>query len=60
MSETVGAKIAENCIDCHMPKRATANLRVQTSSGNIFPPLRDHYITVDRQATEEYLKRIEE
>lgn len=55
MSEQLGGKIAENCIDCHMPRRATANLRVETTQGSVFPPLRDHYIRVDQQATDEYL-----
>jgi hypothetical protein len=59
MSETVGARLSENCIDCHMPKRATANLRMETAVGNVFPPLRDHYIRVDRKATDEYLRGIE-
>jgi cytochrome c len=54
-SEELGARLAENCIDCHMPTRATANLRVETTSGNLFPPLRDHYIRVDTEATKEYL-----
>ena len=60
MSETVGPEISANCIDCHMPKRATDNLRLETASGNIFPPLRDHYISIDPQATEEYLQSIGE
>lgn len=58
MHGELGSQLAENCVDCHMPKRATANLRVETLEGNVFPPLRDHYIRVDRQATAEYLNRI--
>ncbi len=59
MNQELGSRLAENCIDCHMPKRATANLRVETVQGNVFPPLRDHYIRVDRQATDEYMRTIE-
>ena len=40
-------RLEEHCVDCHMPKRASANLRVETVAGNVFPPLRDHYIRVD-------------
>ena len=56
MSGELGPRLAKNCIDCHMPKRASANLRFETVQGNIFPPLRDHYIRVDQQATEKYLE----
>ncbi len=56
MSDELGPRLMENCIDCHMPKRASANLRFQTGQGNVFPPLRDHYIRVDQQATEKYLQ----
>ena len=56
MHENLGPKLRENCIDCHMPKRATDKLRVETSVGQIFPPLRDHHIRVDQKATENYLK----
>ena len=55
MHENLGPKLRENCIDCHMPKRATDKLRVETSVGQIFPPLRDHHIRVDQKATENYL-----
>lgn len=56
MSDKLGASIAENCIDCHMPIRASENLQVETAAGNVFPPLRDHYIRVDPLATEEFLQ----
>lgn len=55
-SEELGAKISENCIDCHMPKKAGKHLRLDTAEGSIFPPLRDHYIRVDQEATEAFLK----
>ena len=38
-----------------MPVRETDNLSFETAHGDIFAPLRDHYIRVDDQATEEYL-----
>lgn len=60
MQEELGPKLSENCIDCHMPKRATANLRVETIGGQVFPPLRDHYIRVDKEATGKYLDSIKQ
>ncbi len=55
MQETLGPKLKDNCVDCHMPKRATENLRVETMAGQVFPPLRDHLIRVDLEATKAYL-----
>ena len=54
-SATLGDRIKENCIDCHMPKRATENMELEGSAGNAFPPLRDHHIRLDLPATETYL-----
>lgn len=59
MHETLGPKLKENCVDCHMPKRATENLRVETVSGQVFPPLRDHYIRVDQQATKQFFDALQ-
>jgi len=58
MSEQLGERLSENCIDCHMPRRAT-DLRFESAEGTIFPPLPDHYIRVDQKATDEYLRRME-
>ncbi|MCC9602449.1 C cytochrome precursor [Stieleria sp. JC731] len=51
-----GIRLSENCVDCHMPRRATKKLRLQSIEGDVFPPLRDHFIRVDKQATDEFLK----
>ncbi|MFK8114534.1 MAG: multiheme c-type cytochrome [Rubripirellula sp.] len=56
MSETLGASIVDNCVDCHMPKKAGEFLRLDTSEGSIFPPLRDHYIRVDQEATKKFME----
>ncbi|WP_436716349.1 multiheme c-type cytochrome [Roseiconus lacunae] len=55
-ADRVGEGIEGNCIDCHMPRRATENMSIETASGDVFPPLRDHYIRVDDEATSEFLK----
>ena len=57
MQDELGSHLADNCIDCHMPVRATNNLQFETLHGDVFPPLRDHYIRVDQQATDEFLKK---
>lgn len=59
MSDELGSRISDNCIDCHMPRRATENLRFETVAGNVFPPLRDHFIRVDQQATREYMQSLD-
>ena len=60
MQDELGARLADNCINCHMPVRATKNLHFETLHGNVFPPLRDHYIRVDQQATDKFLKKTPE
>ena len=50
-------KFADNCIDCHMPKRPTKKLRLESVQGDVFPPLRDHLIRVDPEATKAYLAK---
>lgn len=55
-SASLGESIRENCIDCHMPKEETVNLRLETTEGNVFPPLRDHLIRIDPKATEAFLE----
>lgn len=53
-----GLDFASNCVDCHMPQRATERLQLKSVEGDVFPPLRDHMIRVDQEATEAYLKQI--
>ena len=60
MEATLKDRLADNCIDCHMPAGATNAMFMDTSQGRVFPPLRDHHIRVDRTATEIYLKSIEQ
>jgi hypothetical protein len=55
-SEDLGQPLSDNCVDCHMPRRS-GNLHADTAEGRIFPPLRDHFIRVDGQATREFLAR---
>lgn len=50
-----GVDFAENCVDCHMPRRSTEQLRLKSVEGDVFPPLRDHLIRIDREATEAFL-----
>lgn len=52
-----GVDFAANCIDCHMPRQPTEKLRLKSVEGDVFPPLRDHYIRVIPTATEQFLKQ---
>lgn len=51
-----GVDFAENCIDCHMPRRSTDRLRLKSVEGDVFPPLRDHLIRIDQEATKAHLE----
>lgn len=53
--ETSGERIKTNCIDCHMPKKDDTKLEIETEDEVIFPQVRDHYIRVDEDATQELL-----
>ncbi|WP_145391518.1 multiheme c-type cytochrome [Stieleria neptunia] len=53
-----GVDFAENCVDCHMPQRPTENLRLKSIEGDVFPPLRDHYIRVDETATMRFMSSL--
>ena len=46
MSKTMGNKIAENCIDCHMPVQSTNAIVSETAGQVIRPKMRTHWIKV--------------
>jgi hypothetical protein len=46
MSKTMGHKIAENCIDCHMPVEQTTAIDSETAGQAIRPKMRNHWIKV--------------
>ena len=46
MAKTMGHKIAENCIDCHMPVESTNAIASQTAGQVIRPKMRNHWIKV--------------
>jgi hypothetical protein len=48
MSKTMGHKIAENCIDCHMPVESTNAIASETAGQVIRPKMRNHWIKVYR------------
>jgi hypothetical protein len=57
LSTRLGDRLAENCIDCHMPKGDTEGMTLQVSSGNFTVRMVDHFIRVDQRASEVYLDR---
>ena len=52
-----GVSFADNCVDCHMPRRPTEKLRLKSIEGDVFPPLRDHLIRIDSEATQAHLAK---
>jgi hypothetical protein len=46
MSKVIGAKIANNCIDCHMPIQSTNTLVSETAGQLIRPSMRTHWIKI--------------
>jgi Cytochrome c554 and c-prime len=46
MSKTMGHKIADNCIDCHMPVESTNAIVSETAGQAIRPKMRNHWIRV--------------
>ena len=46
MAKTMGHKIAENCIDCHMPVEPTNAIASETAGQVIRPKMRNHWIKV--------------
>ncbi|MFO0975891.1 MAG: multiheme c-type cytochrome [Planctomycetaceae bacterium] len=43
---TNGARFEDHCVDCHMPAKRDAQVRMQTSEGKMEALLRDHRIAV--------------
>ena len=48
MAKSMGRKIADNCIDCHMPVEPTNAVASQTAGEAIRPKMRNHWIKVYR------------
>jgi Cytochrome c554 and c-prime len=46
LAKTVGRKIADNCIDCHMPVEPTNAIASATAGQVIRPKMRNHWIKV--------------
>lgn len=56
MSGQIGERIVDNCVDCHLPLRDTDKLRFETKDGKLFPPLRDHHVRIDEEASDLFMK----
>jgi hypothetical protein len=46
MSKTMGHKIADNCVDCHMPVESTNAVASETAGQVIRPKMRNHWIKI--------------
>ncbi len=51
-----GMQIASNCIDCHMPKEDDTDLEIETTTANIFPQIRDHFIRIEQKTSNKVLE----
>jgi cytochrome c554/c'-like protein len=49
--------IKEHCVECHMPSRRDVDDAMQTSAGELLPLLRDHYIKVWPDVTQQVMKK---
>ena len=54
----LGGAAAERCVDCHMPGRRDAQVRIETSGGNVQALLRDHRIGRWPEAAEEVRREL--
>ena len=55
MHARLGDRIKKNCIDCHLPKLEGKKMKFFTQDSVQAIELRDHYITIYEQATQDYL-----
>ena len=56
MSDELGARVSDNCVNCHMPRGDNENMTLQVSGGTFTVQMIDHYIRVDRDATAAWLQ----
>ncbi|MCR9292231.1 MAG: C cytochrome precursor [bacterium] len=52
-------RIRENCIDCHMLEVDMSDIKLNSGGQRLMPTMRDHYIRVWDEATEEYLQQLD-
>ena len=55
MSDRLGDRIADNCVDCHMPTGDNEGMTLQVSGGLFTVRMIDHFIRIDKRASEQYL-----
>lgn len=58
MASKIGAAIRQNCIDCHLPKRKDEATPFETPEGTKFVELRDHFIGIYSDQTQEFMERL--
>jgi hypothetical protein len=55
---TLGAGAKQRCVDCHMPGRRDAQVRIETAGGNVQALLRDHLIGKWPEAAAEVARQL--
>lgn len=58
--ETLGEQLADNCIDCHMLNLEMSDIRLMSDGNEFVPKMRDHYIKVWEEASDTFLKSMDE
>ena len=59
LNETVGTRIGDYCVACHMPDQESQVLSVNRSVESISPAYRNHVIAIYRDTTEKVLRQLE-
>jgi hypothetical protein len=54
----LGEPAAVRCVDCHMPGRRDAQVRIETAGGNVQALLRDHRIGRWPESAEEVRREL--
>jgi hypothetical protein len=57
--ELLGESLKDNCIDCHMLSVEMSDINLNAKGKRLIPKMRDHYIRVWPEASEEYLKSLD-
>ncbi len=56
MHDELDQALSQDCISCHMPMDEDVNTEIDSALGRFSPPMIDHHIRIDREATDAFLK----
>jgi hypothetical protein len=58
LAAELGKRIDDHCIECHMPSRRDAEGVMQTTEGDLLPLLRDHFIKVWPETSQQVRRKL--